>query len=245
LDISTQICSRCKNPFPATLQYFSKGNKKNGLHSHCKPCQQQASHDSYMTNRESVLQRTSAYQKAHPEMNRASTKKWRLKDPVKTKQSAQQTYQHRKTNGKLKEEWQRRTQSGRQAKATKRYHQNHPEAKKTISTKHKKKLAERGLTLHSRWKKNRPDSVANKNRLRTIGRQDMKINGVTAIGIYERDAGKCHLCHRPVSRKTFTLDHIIPKSLNGPGTWENLALAHKSCNSKRGVDRMPAQYRLF
>ena len=244
--VTTQICTLCKDLLPATLEYFNKGNRANGLQSACKPCQKQRSDEWYVTHREEHLRNTKINAQAHPARRRLAVRNYRLRHPERKKLQAQQTREKRRANGKAKADQTRRTQSGRQAQATKRYHEKHPEAKKIIHTKHKKKLAEQGLTLHSRWKKNHPDSVANKNRIGTIGRQQMRENGITAIAIYERDGGKCHLCHRLVSRRTFSLDHIIPKSVGGPGTWENLALAHLRCNVKRGVGKkIPAQMRLF
>lgn len=60
--------------------------------------------------------------------------------------------------------------------------------------------------------------------------------------IYERDGFVCQLCDGPVDltlpwtdRWSATLDHIVPYSLGGPDDPENLRLAHRSCNSRRGV----------
>jgi hypothetical protein len=60
----------------------------------------------------------------------------------------------------------------------------------------------------------------------------------------ERDGWKCHICGRKVKRADATQDHIIPASQGGTAHLSNLALAHKSCNCKRGAGRIPAQMRL-
>ena len=52
--------------------------------------------------------------------------------------------------------------------------------------------------------------------------------------VYERDAGLCGLCGRPVDPDKFHVDHIRPVSEGGE--WfepANLRLAHPKCNMRR------------
>jgi len=63
--------------------------------------------------------------------------------------------------------------------------------------------------------------------------------------IYERDNGVCHICEEHVDETAFTLDHLIPLSRGGPHMHVNLRVAHRSCNSRMGVARLPAQLLLF
>ena len=62
--------------------------------------------------------------------------------------------------------------------------------------------------------------------------------------IFARDEGKCGICGRRVSRKSFSLDHIVPLVAGGPHVASNLQLAHINCNKRRG-HRGPAQLRLY
>ena len=62
--------------------------------------------------------------------------------------------------------------------------------------------------------------------------------------IMARDRMICGICHKRVAKKDFSLDHIIPLSLGGPHTEDNLQVAHFRCNSSRGAGRLPAQIRL-
>jgi hypothetical protein len=48
-----------------------------------------------------------------------------------------------------------------------------------------------------------------------------------------RDGWRCHICKRKVSRKTWSLDHLIPVSYGGAHAYSNVALAHHRCNSLR------------
>lgn len=46
--------------------------------------------------------------------------------------------------------------------------------------------------------------------------------------------GRCHLCGRQVHPEDATRDHVIPRSLDGPDSGENIKLAHGACNGARG-----------
>lgn len=52
--------------------------------------------------------------------------------------------------------------------------------------------------------------------------------------VYKHHHGICGICKEPVSLETFTIDHIIPVSRRGPHLFENLQIAHRACNSKKG-----------
>lgn len=66
--------------------------------------------------------------------------------------------------------------------------------------------------------------------------------------LIKRDKGKCYLCGKKVAkRRKFgrsqkrgnmsnypTVDHVIPISRGGTHTWNNVKLAHFSCNSRKG-----------
>ncbi len=53
--------------------------------------------------------------------------------------------------------------------------------------------------------------------------------------IWIRDHGVCQLCGYYIwDEKQISLDHIRPKSRKGSNHIDNLQLAHKKCNSKKG-----------
>lgn len=49
--------------------------------------------------------------------------------------------------------------------------------------------------------------------------------------LIERDGWRCRYCGETVTPSTATLDHVIPRTLGGPNTAENLATACLTCNS--------------
>ena len=91
-------------------------------------------------------------------------------------------------------------------------------------------------------------SVAEARRRQVVSAGDTKI-GWRTVG--ERDGWVCHLCDRVVRATAggadrpdgATVDHLIPISAGGLHEWKNVALAHRSCNLKRGATGL-AQLRL-
>lgn len=75
-------------------------------------------------------------------------------------------------------------------------------------------------------------------RRRTNG--DWTPGEVRRYEIFERDGWRCHLCGKrtkrdadPLDPRSATLDHIVPLSLGGAHTRENVATACRSCNSRK------------
>jgi 5-methylcytosine-specific restriction endonuclease McrA len=50
--------------------------------------------------------------------------------------------------------------------------------------------------------------------------------------IFARDNYTCQYCG--TAAKELTIDHVIPKRVGGPTTWENLVCCCRRCNSKKG-----------
>lgn len=56
--------------------------------------------------------------------------------------------------------------------------------------------------------------------------------------LYYRDHCRCVYCDRDLDLNEVTYDHVIPKKRGGKHTWDNVSLACKDCNSKKG-DSLP------
>lgn len=52
--------------------------------------------------------------------------------------------------------------------------------------------------------------------------------------VIARDGLICGLCGQPVAADDVDIDHIIPRSLGGPTTLDNLRVTHSHCNRSRG-----------
>lgn len=58
--------------------------------------------------------------------------------------------------------------------------------------------------------------------------------------VFKRDKFLCQYCHKKLSEKAATIDHIIPKSKGGQDTWDNTVCCCVACNSRKG-NRTPEE----
>lgn len=73
-----------------------------------------------------------------------------------------------------------------------------------------------------------------------------KVN-LSRQNIFKRDNHTCVYCN---TRDNLTIDHVIPRSLGGRDSWENLVTACQRCNSRKGNQtpeqaEMPMRYKPF
>lgn len=64
---------------------------------------------------------------------------------------------------------------------------------------------------------------------------------ISAYSVYVKEGGRCWLCGGqcdinadPNSDYYPSVDHILPQSLGGKDTWDNVHCAHRICNTRRG-----------
>jgi hypothetical protein len=58
--------------------------------------------------------------------------------------------------------------------------------------------------------------------------------GITLDKVFERDEGTCQICRLPCLRQQASIDHVTPLSKGGSHTWDNVQLAHHTCNARKG-----------
>lgn len=83
---------------------------------------------------------------------------------------------------------------------------------------------------------------------RRLKKYGQKENGITLAKLYRRDRGICYICGRSCNWDDKTTDergtiicgntypsieHVIPLSLGGPNTWDNVKLACRACNNAK------------
>jgi 5-methylcytosine-specific restriction endonuclease McrA len=126
----------------------------------------------------------------------------------------------------------------------KAWYENNPDKKRAKAEhRHVRYISNPGIeTIANRiWRK------ANREKVNIITRryQARKFNTITSSISIEvikvRDRMLCCICGKKVTEKDFSLDHTIPLSLGGPHSQDNLRVAHRRCNSRRGAGRLPVQ----
>jgi 5-methylcytosine-specific restriction endonuclease McrA len=63
------------------------------------------------------------------------------------------------------------------------------------------------------------------------------------VNVFLRDDYTCQYCGSRPPRSQLNLDHIVPRSLGGKTTWENVVCSCVECNRRKG-GRTPEQARL-
>ena len=101
----------------------------------------------------------------------------------------------------------------------------------------RRKARAEGREANPEWTESRKANY-HKRRAQKLGTQ---VEDLRPIDIYERDIWLCGLCMTPVDPDCAwpdpmspSLDHIQPLSLGGTHTYENVQLAHLSCNVSKG-----------
>ena len=65
----------------------------------------------------------------------------------------------------------------------------------------------------------------------------MRDRGTVFAALVLRDGAVCYLCNESGwdSDDPFEIEHVKPRSAGGSDAMENLALAHRSCNQRKGT----------
>jgi len=62
-------------------------------------------------------------------------------------------------------------------------------------------------------------------------------------GVKRRDEFVCQYCSKRFKSMDLSLDHVLPKSRQGPNTWENCVAACLRCNNRK-ADKTPREPRM-
>lgn len=73
-----------------------------------------------------------------------------------------------------------------------------------------------------------------------LPRSEVKFN---RRNIFARDGNRCQYCGKRFPMSELSLDHVVPRSVGGGATWENIVCACMRCNVKKG-GRTPRQARM-
>lgn len=133
------------------------------------------------------------------------------------------------------------------------YKSDRNRCKECVKAKSRKWYAEnkqRAKARRDEWKKRNPEKFAKYNRRYLDNNPEMKaifrsrrryrerqawIQDINPFMVYDRDSWYCGICGLCVLPQDASIDHIIPISKGGKHEWENVQLAHLSCNKSKGA----------
>jgi 5-methylcytosine-specific restriction endonuclease McrA len=231
-----KICGHCG--IPKILGAFYKDHhSRDGRRSSCKLCDKSSKEKRLNETPPEVLaaynaKRRDSYREKHPRPEKPTTEE--RKQNKKLYNSQYYVSNTEKVKAKVREYYYLHQDTYQQYSRT--YYGTHEESSKQYQTEYRKSNPEKCV----QWTLNRHMRL----------HQALIIEDVDPLKIYERDGGLCHLCGRKVSKKDITMDHLICVSdkeyfPQAGHTYQNISLAHRSCNSRRNNGRLPAQLRLF
>ena len=106
---------------------------------------------------------------------------------------------------------------------------------------------QRRFTCSSECSRKRENTLKSRKNDKRIPK-DKRIDRIDLHDLFKRDNGVCHICGKQCNWNDYTVtdttiiagnwypsvDHILPVSLGGSDSWDNVMLAHRICNSIRG-----------
>jgi len=174
------------------------------------------------------------YQAAHPEVGREYLRRWRAAHPdyfriYSTQWRAANPEQAR---GYVRK-WSAANREVKR-KINRAWATANPQKVAAYFKRYRAKNVERVLERTRQWKQANLDKVREYVRTRRARLRGNGIEPVSEARIIARDGMVCHLCSLPVSKKEFSLDHVVPISKGGRHAESNLRVAHVLCNARRG-----------
>ena len=220
-------CAHCHKQLPSerrrTMKYCSGTCRQRAWTDAHRDQERQRSRQWYKTNRDLVIERANERARSErerdPESVRTQTRermaRWRAEHPDKARELSREHYEA--------------NASARREQARRRYASD----------------PERFREQSRQWRKANPGQMNDQRRRRRAMQKGAAVVETIKLDVlFERDGRRCHLCRKKMLRKHASVDHLIPLSQGGDHSWVNVALAHHSCNARRGAGRVPAQLKL-
>jgi 5-methylcytosine-specific restriction endonuclease McrA len=208
--IPQKQCTRCKEWFPATLEYFAPAkHHSDGLTSQCRLCGNEQSKRYYKVNLDEVRERHRRYREANREKFRRASRHYREAHPNKIREQ------------------------------NRRYHEANREKYNEFSRRWAEANPDKRREINGRWRKANPDKKRAIDQ-RRIARKAELLATLTAQEWEDIKADFnycCAYCGKAWHEIEGVLqqEHVIPVKLGGPYIKENIVPACKICNRKKGA----------
>jgi len=197
---------------------------KKGLHQYegglCVECRKGSLAAYYAANAEKRKASSAAWRKANPERAKASSATYRTKNPEKVKASNVAHYVANKEKIKAS--------SAAWVKSNK-------ERAKASKAAWREANPERVKAFGMRYEAINPDAhrVRSSNRRALKRAAGGKLSKGLAARLFVLQKGICPCCFEPLG-EDYHLDHIVPLSLGGSNTDDNIQLMRARCNLRKG-----------
>lgn len=128
----------------------------------------------------------------------------------------------------------------------KQYAIEHREEIKKRQQEYREQNKETSKQALAAWKEQNPDKVQEHRARYGAARRIRAFNefaeidrSITKQQLFERDGYICHICGQPINPElpscdnlSAVIDHLFPIAFGGQHTWDNVGIAHFSCNAR-------------
>jgi len=224
--IRVKPCTYC-HAEKATSEFYT--NRPGRLHGKCKDCDKAIRQANYDANPEKYRSASLESARRHPDRARARHQRWYNANREyyvryhreyyaanRDRYLAYYRVRHSKETPGFRHMWYVRRRE---------YFQVYVET-------NKERIRENG----HKWRQRHPEKHADiYNRYRARKRNAPRIEKIDRKAIIERDNWTCYLCGVTCTPQNVTLDHVVPLYRDGTHTADNLRVACRPCNSRKGT----------
>lgn len=237
--IPQRQCSKCKQEFPATTEYFYKDAKsKYGLSCQCKTCAKQKAKDWHWSHREYANEVSRKRYQSRPEEYAARSKADREARPEVYREYHANYYQEHKAEVLAQnKEWAINNPDKVQA-IQKRYRDKN--ARKcvlaTLATRQRYPDRYKALARESRLRNPATSRRARHERRAREHNAEGTYTNADIINIFDDQNGRCYFCGITLFMSIpgdYHIDHLIALNQGGSNWPDNLVLSCGHCNCSR------------
>jgi 5-methylcytosine-specific restriction endonuclease McrA len=228
-------CSVCSAE-KALDNFHRNKNSKDGHVNRCKECVSAYKSGWYKANSESVKASAKKYRKENRDRIRETEKRWVEKNADRVREN--------------KRNWHKKNSEHVVSKVREWVSAN-PERAQENGRRWAKDNPDKIRESRRRWKASNQDKVSAAVSRRRAAKQNALVDAdISILGLRKRDGDQCAYCDNSlIFGKTngyeplkATIDHVLPLSLGGEHSWDNVVLACSACNSSKG-NRLLSEWR--
>lgn len=206
------ICIRCRNAYQH--QYRESHHEEIAAYQY----QWREAHPEYQRQ----------WDKANPEKRRRRNQQWNEANQERRRELGRQYREsHREQYAAYQRKWYRDNRD-----YYRQYYEAHKREKSEYNQRWREAHEQERREYRHRWSKANREKTREYTRRYRARKKNAAVGPVDEMAIYERDGRKCIYCP---STTDLTLDHLVPLSRDGAHSQDNLAVACRSCNSRKGA----------
>ena len=116
-------------------------------------------------------------------------------------------------------------------KKSREYRKSNPSVVSAIKKKYNKK----NRSSINKWSRENPESSRKAGANRRARKRDSFVESIDREVLYNLCGGICYLCGKRVGRNSWHIEHVVPLAKKGKHSYKNTAIAHPSCNERKGT----------